>query len=333
MEVDCECENSSNSSATTYLNTTFTAFICVGAIALATVTIFNALIATMVLLSTSVALPVRVLLTNLLVANVISTVTVFICSLYTIALSLSDTIEPSLPFCRFIIWVYSVTRETGRLGLVAFSVTVVQIIVCATRQPGRKWLICSLVATWVIALIITVGIIVPPLSEVQYFAGVACFLGAGSPDTLAHRLAYLALWFAIGFSVALLTCICVPLATLCYIKRHTISEGPGAQYKKAMAKFATFLLAGNVLDLIGQAMMAVALSNIPDVVAVYLIYAFLPLSYIQAPILITAFLKPVHNQLRRVFCGKCLKKSGIIVMQPAADSNHAARTSLSMNCA
>lgn len=92
MEV--ECGNLSNSSATACLGTSFTAYVSVEAIALAAVTILNGLIATFLLLSTSVALPVRVLLTNLLVANVVSAVSVFVSTLYTVVLSLSDMIEP-----------------------------------------------------------------------------------------------------------------------------------------------------------------------------------------------------------------------------------------------
>lgn len=121
--------------------------------------------------------------------------------------------------------------------MVAFSVTVVQIIMCTTRQPGMKWLTCSLVATWVIALlIITVGLVVPPLSEVQYIAGVACFLAAGNPETLTIRLTYLVLWFNCDWilccSADIIMHLCpfghtVLFQTTCHFRRNSVQERNG----------------------------------------------------------------------------------------------------------
>ena len=50
-----------------------------------------------------------------------------------------------------------------------------------------------------------------------------------------------------AYCVPLLVCICVLLQFVhcaCYMKLHTISER--AQYKKTLAKFAAFLIIGNI---------------------------------------------------------------------------------------
>lgn len=311
-----ECGNVSNSSANVCPGQSLTAYIFVEVMAFTAVAIFNGLIATVLLLSKSVALPVRALLTNSLVANIASAVVVLSCMVYALALSFNNTIEPSLPFCRFVIWAVFVTRESARTGLAAFSVIVIQIIMCTTRQPGKNCMTCSLLTVWVTAIISMVGILVPPLTELQYLEGVVCFIGEGYSETEIIRSTYLALWFVIGFSVTLLMFICVPLGTLCYFRQHADSEG--IQYKKAMAKFTAFLLVGNVLDIIGLVVIAVTVSNVSSALAVglFVIGIYLPLAHIQTPILITVFLKPVSQQLRCLFCSMCKTNSGSEPMQP-----------------
>ena len=306
MEV--QYVNQSNSSIPddqAILGLAYTVSLIVGTIPLAVIVIFNSLIAIILLRSTSVAVAVRVLLINLLVANLVSGLTVLICQLYSVALSMNDTIEPSLPFCNFVIYVYGVTYESKRIGLVAFSLIVVQIIMCTTRKPGMKCVTCSLVASWVLSLFTVVGLIIPPISTVQYVEGRACFIAEGKLDIefFIIRLAYLSLWFVIGFSVALLVCIFVPLCTLCYIRRRSISEG--GQYNKTLVKLTAFLLAGNVVDFLGLVIAAITFSKIPDAVTVYIVYTSIPLLYIPVPVLIVAFLKPVQKQLCHLLCSKC----------------------------
>ena len=46
--------------------------------------------------------------------------------------------------------------------------TVLKMVVGSTGKIGAKWLILSLVATWVIALLTSIDKIVPPIYGVQY---------------------------------------------------------------------------------------------------------------------------------------------------------------------
>ena len=108
-----------------------------------------------------------------------------------------------------------------------------------------------------------------------------------------------------AYFLPLVVCICVFLRTLCYIKRHTITEG--AQYKKAVAKFAAFLITGNVVNVLGQVVPAIVTLSISDIVGVYLAYTMYVLSLIPTPILIIVFLKPVRKQIARLLCKTCLK--------------------------
>ena len=303
--MDANLTNISHSSVPvnqTSLGPEFTGFIIVVSIVLIAIIIFDGLLIITLLLSTSVAVPVRVLLINLLTASLITAVISLSSTFKSVTLIIKDTLEPSLPFCRFVIWVFSIALEARLIGLVAFSVMVLKMVTSSMREIGVKWLMCSLVVTWVIALVSGIDNIIPPIYGVQNVGGVACFPAKGYPQYEILSLTYFVLWITIGCFLPLLVCIFIPLATLCYIKRHTITEG--AQYKKAMAKFAAFLITGNVMNVLGQVVPAIVAVTLTDVVGVYLSYTISLLSLIPTPILIVLFLKPVHRLMARLMCKK-----------------------------
>ena len=112
----------------------------------------------------------------------------------------------------------------------AVSVTVLQIVTSGVEKSGAKWLVLCLALTWVIGIITGINIIIPPIYGVQYVGGMACFPAKGDPQYEILSLTYFILWIVIACFLPLLVCFCIPLATLCYIKQHTITEE--AQYKK-----------------------------------------------------------------------------------------------------
>ena len=315
-----ECGNLSNSSATNFQampSPDLTALVIVLSIASVPLVIFNGLIAILLLQSTSVAIQVRVPLINLLVETLITNVVQFCIGVISVALALSDATEPPLELCQFGVWFYNVTAMAGLLGLLLFSVLMFQTVACSRRKIRAKWLICSLVATWVIAILASTDRLVPGIFGFRYVGGIACISTAGCPEYRVFRLTYSILWLVIACFVPVLLCICALLCTLCYMKLHTISEE--AQYKKAMAKFAAFLITGNVLNVLGVTGAAILRVMAPgsDSVVVYIAYITILLSFIPTPILIVVFLKPVQKRLRRLFCSKHQKDNKTIPMQQA----------------
>ncbi len=86
---------------------------------------------------------------------------------------------------------------------------------------------------------------------VQCVDGVLCFPTVGYAKLEIVQFVVYMSWIvfaSFGF-VSILVSICVVLGALCYLKRHTISEG--AQYKKTIVKLAAFLITGNVLIVTG----------------------------------------------------------------------------------
>ena len=317
MEV---CGNLSNSSITNCQaipSPDLTAFVIVLSIASVPLVIFNGLIAILLLQSTSVAIQVRVPLINLLVETLLTNVVLVCIGVISVAFALSDATEPPLPLCQFGVWVYYITAVVRLLGVLIFSVLMFQTVACSRRKIRAKWLMCSLVATWMIAVLASTDRLVPGIVGFQYVGGIACISTAGRPEYRVFKLAYHILWLVFACCVPLLMCICVLLCTLCYMKQHTISEG--AQYKKALAKFAAFLITGNVLNVLGAVIPAVLAQDVAaiDSVVVYTTYITILLSYIPTPILIVVFLKPVRKRLRRLFCSKHQKDNETIPMEQA----------------
>ena len=321
--MEAVLENLSNFSSTTsnqgLRNPGFAVFLIVIAILLVAVIIFNSLIAIVLLRSTSVAVTIRVPLINLLVIILLGAVNLLLGSLTTVVLVLSDPTEPPLPLCRFVLWVYEVTRLARLLGLVVFSLMVFQTVTgtCGTRRFRAKWLmILSLGATWAIALLMCVHVLAPPIYGVQYAEGIVCLPTVGYAKLEIVQFVVFMSWIvfaSFGF-VSILASICVVLGALCYLKRLTIS---GDQYKKTIVKLAAFLVTGNVLIVTGQIVLfAVNLWVIFESIdGVYLSYTLQILSFTPTPILIAMFLKPVQRGLHHLFCCKHFKGNGTIPMQ------------------
>ena len=184
-----ELRNISNSSTTTCQalpDPGFTAFVIVLAVTLVPVILLNGLVAIMLLRATSVAIQVRTLVVNLLVAILIVAVVWLCVVLYSLALALGYASEPSLPFCRFAIFVFAFTIQGRILGLTLLSAMVLQPVACGTAESGAKWLMYSLAPCWVIAFILTFRILMPETYAVQYVECIACY--PSSVDGAAYQV-------------------------------------------------------------------------------------------------------------------------------------------------
>ena len=214
----------------------------------------------------------------------------------------SDSVNIKLPpaNCQFLIWV-NAFGSVGRLwGLAVYS-----IVTLLTIRHGQKFLkrtrvvIVCIIAVWVISFILNSYAMLPyPVYAVQFVDNVVCFPhNAIIPK--ASRYPTLAIWIVFGGITPLAISITIPIITLCYIRRNTITEG--AQYNKRIAKFALFLVVGNVVNLLGQAVpgLVALYAEIPGVVLTYLLAS---LSLLPTPIIIIVFMKPVRKKMRKMFC-------------------------------
>ena len=83
----------------------------------------------------------------------------------------------------------------------------------------------------------------------------ACFPRTLDTDIIKDACyVFTATWVIFGGLTPLTISIVVPIVVLCYVRCSTITEG--SSYNKGIAKFTLFLVAGNLMNIIGQAVVA-----------------------------------------------------------------------------
>ena len=246
--------------------------------------------------------------------------------LLALILSLSSLETPPELFCQFLLWGYGFAAVGKMWSLMAFSFVALLITKYGIKVFKRVHIVLGVVGVWVGAFIFNIYIILPsPVYAVQYVDNVACFPNSAAIPR-ASRIPTLTMWVLFGGIIPLITSITIPIITLCYIKRNTIMEG--AENNKRMARFALFLVTGNAINFLGQAVPGlIALSA--EVLGVSLAYIFVALSLLPTPIIIIAFMKPVQEQLRKscCICFSCNRHSQTYLMNkattsPGADNMH-----------
>jgi hypothetical protein len=97
----------------------------------------------------------------------------------------------------------------------------------------------------------------------------------------------------------------MPVITLCYIRRSTISDG--TEYNRKIAKFALFLLSGNIMNFTAGVFSPV-LSLRNDEAGIITTLCLISISTIPTPFVVLWFMKPVRKNFRSMVTFKYLKK-------------------------
>jgi hypothetical protein len=254
-------------------------------------------------LSQSVAKILRIFLVNILVAGLcVASIGVGF-SLSGLILNFSTLSPPDLGLCRFLVWGYSVGAIARLYCVAGFSIVVLLIVQYNKKNYGIVFISLFLMVLWVIPIVLNTHILVPPIYAVQYYDNVACFPRTLDADIIKEaRYVFTGIWVIFGGIVPLVVSIVIPIVVLRYVKRNTLT-GEGS-YNKGIAKLALFLVAGNLFNVLGQAVVAfiVYISEPPGV---YLSFLAGLLSLIPTPAMILGFMKPVRSKLCVLLC--CMK--------------------------
>ena len=118
----------------------------------------------------------------------------------------------------------------------------------------------------------------------------ACFPRTLDANIIVQiRYVFIAIWVIFGGLTPLTISIVVPIVVLYYVRHNTIVAE--SIYNKGIAKFTLFLIAGNLINLVGQAVVAFIV-YVPEPSGVYLSYSAGLISLISTPIMILIFVKP-----------------------------------------
>ena len=218
-----------------------------------------------------------------------------------LVLVLTDVGEPPLPVCALQLWVFGTGAVARLLNLAAFSVVVLLIVRFGKTTIRGVHIAVTLAILWIAAMLLNIHITLPVLYKVQFVDGVACFPHYEEIHD-APLYIFTGSWIVLGGFTPLGISTVVPSVCLCYIKRNSVTEG--ADYKRAMAKFALFLVAGNIINLLGQAIPGI-IAFFADAPGVYAAYTLSTVSLLPTPILVIVFLKPVRKKVVEILTCNC----------------------------
>ena len=274
----------------------FLAYSVIIAVMLTAVSVAYVLTITALCYVRSMAKTLQIFLINLLSAGLATAVIGTTLPLSTLTINWAGIQEPSLPLCRFMVWGYSSGANARLFSVAAFSVAVFLVVRYSVK--ALKWvpIVLTLVLLWSGAILLGTHLLVPPIFAVQYVDGVVCFPRTEDANIIRPaRYTFTVIGILLGGVTPVVISIVVPILVLCYIRQNRVTQSN--DYNKRIAKFALFLVSGNLINLIGQAVV-IAIVYSSDAPAVYISYGIGVLSLLPAPILVVIFLKPVREKMR-----------------------------------
>ena len=178
----------------------------------------------------------------------------FTSSLFLMALiiTLNSTLDlPTIPYCQFLIWGFAFGAVGRMWSLFAFSLVVFIVVKHGEKVFKCGYIMVGIVGAWVVTFLVAFFATLPyPVYAVHFVDDTACFPhNAILPRTSVYTITFI--WVVFGGIIPLSASITIPIITLCYIRRNTITEG--AAYNRGVVKFALFLVVGNVVNFLGQA--------------------------------------------------------------------------------
>ena len=295
----------------------FLAYSVIIAVMLTAVSVAYVLTITALCSVRTMAKTLQIFLINLLSAGLATAVIGTTYPLSALTINWAGIQEPSLPFCRFMVWGYGAGAVTRLFSVAAFSVAVFLVVRYSVK--ALKWvpIVLTLVLLWSGAILLNIQLLVPPIYAVQYVDEVACFPRTVDANIIKPaRYTFTAIGILLGGVTPVVISIVVPILVLCYIRRNRVTQSN--DYNKGIAKFALFLVSGNLINLFGQAVVA-AIVYSSDAPAVYISYGIAMISLLPAPILVVIFLKPVQEKLRAALFCHCFREKPRVVRSSMTD--------------
>jgi hypothetical protein len=251
----------------------------------------------------------RVFLTNQLVACIIFNIAISCFFLVTCILALNITLNaPPLPFCQFLTWGYGFGAVGRMWSLTAFSIVVFVIVKYGKQALKPVYMITGLVGAWTLIFLLTIYHILPyPVYGAQLVDNLVCWPNYDALP-LSSLYSVFFIWAVLGGLIPLTISLMIPTFILCFIKRNTITEG--TEDKRRIAKFALFLVSGNIVNFLGQTIPAFV-SLHAEASGVIIAAVFVLVSSLPTPFIIIAYLKPVREQVKIILCALCTHKKSL----------------------
>ena len=262
------------------------------------VSVVNTLTIVALLLDKTTPVPIRSVIVNLLAASLIVILGLYLEHLTSLALISGEQPLPPAELCSFIIWLLAGGGASRLVFTATFSVVVLVIVKGGAKAVNKIGLAISLTSLWIVTFLLSSPTLFLYTVGVKYLGGAACFPRAveGVTNTSVNRI-FVILWAIVFGIIPLIITVTMPLVTICYLRRHNMSGD--MKFKKAMVKFALFLILGIFFNFLGQIVppiIALTNENVQDSALVYLAFILMNISLIPTPVLIYVYLGGVRTK-------------------------------------
>ena len=267
------------------------------------VSVVNTVTIVALLLDKTTAVPIRMVIVNLLAASLTVILGLYLEHLTSLALIGGEQPLPPVGFCSFMIWLLAGGGASRLVFTATFSVVVFIIVKGGAKAVSKIALAISLVCLWIATFLLSSPILSPFIVGTQHVGEAACFpaITKGVTNTVANT-AFVMVWAIIFGIIPLVITVTMPLVTICYIQQHSINKE--LRFKKAMVKFALFLIMGILFNFLGQVvppvLLALASESVPSTSLVYLAFTLMNLSLIPTPVLIYIYLGGVRKTMKEI---------------------------------
>ena len=247
---------------------------------------------------------IRFVLVNILAASLITIAGTAMALGSRIISTSTNNLCPSDTACRIYYWVIY-TGGTARLSFMATYAVVVFVIIRHSNTAVRPIiLLLSVLGIWIFVISFNALVFSSQIVESNYLGNSGCVPHAGTQLWALYVVPFTIIFVLFPVTLA----ISLPCVAIWFIKNNKQEGRP--RLSKPIVKFTLFLLLGNVLGVLGQAM-PVLLATITwengntynqqiDAAVKYSDGILLTISFIPTPILILVSFKPVWSQLQKI---------------------------------
>ena len=271
----------------------------------------------------------RVLLFNLLVAEILTGLILMVKTLNSAILSVS-TVRPSLPLCRFILWAFATLLPARMFALTTYSTVVFVYIKYGRERIRTGYIVVALVIIWLLAAALGVDRWVVESLGVFYFRNVTCTPISNSQLIVELRGPSQAIWLIFGGIVPFIVSIVMPIAAYRQEKhygQHRLTEATA--YKKSVVRLPSFLLISNFFNFCWMVVPALAFSIVSfahsqtvDVEAIMLtFFTCLTISLLPTPVFMLIYLRTLRKRVGEIVtchsCACCRKRKSVLLSEDA----------------
>ena len=254
----------------------------------------------------------KILLVNLLAADIAASVAVVLNMGTGIVLISKPVEDPSLEICKLIAFMFLLGVSSRMWSLVAFSVTMFFVVVRGVKKLKMYHVLLAAGIIWLAAFITTVDKLIPQVNGVTFANNVTCIPVSRNEVIIQElRITFRVIWNVLRGALLIISSI-LPIALVCYLRKVTISRS--SLYCKILPKLAPFLLLSiaelfTFLSLLLVTILTFLIqhNSIAETDAVFIGASLLTGTVVPTPILVLIFVKIARSSTGSG-CNICLRK-------------------------